>query len=74
MVGVDFLGVSSAVAALEVAKRGLPVPQVNGQAGGRVGFCVAVGCGWLACRVTVVRRVCMKVPGSCGGEGRVRQR
>ncbi len=29
VVGVDFLGVSSAVAALEVAKRGLPVPQVG---------------------------------------------
>jgi hypothetical protein len=28
VVGVDFLGASSAVAILEVAKRGLPVPQV----------------------------------------------
>ena len=30
VVGVDFLGVSSATAILEVAKRGLPVPQVGG--------------------------------------------
>jgi hypothetical protein len=30
VVGVDFLGVSSAAAILEIAKRGLPVPQVCG--------------------------------------------
>ncbi len=34
---MDFLGVSSAVAALEVAKRGLPVPQVGAA---RALFCV----------------------------------